>query len=240
MAGSSRSCGMLPISVSPMALYTVDPDEDTEALAADDLSRDAGPCRQCRNGCRPALPNRVSRRNSGTRGPSVLIHGRGMTAPEAGRPSPRKFAPTRPWHGSAARTRVVCSRPMPQWSMGVDVSAGCQRNDSGTLQISKGSSGRSTRLHQTCRLARPHSDRHARRLLVSHRAWSPNGGAGQPVTQRCSSPRETGGPPPWCGPPGIVVGQPRSPARSTTAVVTSELPPNTLPPPATIRMPTIR
>ena len=145
MAGGSRSCGMLPISVSPMALYTVDPDEDTEALAADDLSRDAGTYRQCRNGCRPVLPNRVSRRNSGTRGPSVLIHGWGMTAPEAGRPPPCKFAPTRPWHGSVARTRVVCSRPMPQWSVGVDVSAGCQRNDSGTLQISKGSSGRSTR-----------------------------------------------------------------------------------------------
>lgn len=60
---------------------------------------------------------------------------------------------------------------------------------------------------------------------------------------RLSSPltpsgRERGGPPPWCGPPVIVVGQPRSPARFTTAVAMSESPPRTLPSPATIRMPT--
>lgn len=48
-------------------------------------------------------------------------------------------------------------------SVVVDVNVGCQRNSSATGQTSKGSSGRSAQLHQTCRPAHFHSDRQVRR-----------------------------------------------------------------------------
>ncbi len=52
--------------------------------------------------------------------------------------------------------------------------------------------------------------------------------------------RKTGGPPPWRGPRRIAVGQSRLPALSTTAVVTIESPPRTLPCAEIIWVPTIR
>lgn len=76
--------------------HTIDPEEDTEPLAADDLSHHAGHYGQCRNGCHPALPYRVRRRHSGARKPSDLIHGQSMT-PDRGvgvdlRPAPSMSA----------------------------------------------------------------------------------------------------------------------------------------------------